>query len=227
MKKSCVIGLSFFLLFGLAGQAVAVPVFFGPTSYLSSADIPAGFYSGGSPTFLEDFEDGTLDGGMIASTGSVIPPGWVGLIDSVDADDGSIDGSGSAGHSWFYSSGSTGVTFTFQNAVTAAGIVWTDGAGSTTFQAYRGATLLGSIQATVATSGYTGQTDEDSFFGVQDMDGITSIRLSNSSGGIELDHVQYGDAATTTVPTVPEPATLVLMGLGLAGVGFSKRRKWL
>src|SRR5258708_4956916 len=75
--------------------------FFGPTPYLSSADIPAGLYTSGAPTVLENFEDGNLDPSIIASGGRVVPPGSEGLIDSVDADDGVIDGSGLNGHSWF------------------------------------------------------------------------------------------------------------------------------
>ncbi len=210
-------------LLGSAHVAWAGPVFFGPVHYESSLNIPTGFYDGGSPTFLEDFEDGSLDGGIAASAGSAIPPGWTGLIDSVDGDDGTIDGwsaqDGTA-HSWFYGSGVTGVMLTFENPVTAAGVVWTDGAGTTTFKAYRGATMLGFVSANVATPGHAGQTNEDSFFGVQDMEGITAIWLGNSSGGIELDHVQYGDAAMA-----PEPTSLAILGLGLAGIGFSRRKR--
>lgn len=54
--------------------AFGVPVFFGPSPYLSAADIPVGLYASG-PTFLETFEDGTLGGGITASAGAVIRPG--------------------------------------------------------------------------------------------------------------------------------------------------------
>ena len=36
-------------------------VFFEDSPYLSTADTPSGFYAGGNPTFLEDFEDGALN----------------------------------------------------------------------------------------------------------------------------------------------------------------------
>src|SRR5712691_3367254 len=94
--------------FALAGFFIAASLvrlnaatFFGPTPYLSSNDIPAGLYNSGAPTFLENFEDGNLDPRIIASAGGVIPLGFEGVIDSVDADDGGIDGSGVKGHSWF------------------------------------------------------------------------------------------------------------------------------
>lgn len=53
------------------------------------------------------------------------------------------------------------------------------------------------------------------FFGVQDPAGITAVKLLNSSGGIELDHLQFGEAATS----VPEPgSTLAFIGCSILGV---------
>jgi hypothetical protein len=46
--------------------------------------------------------------------------------------------------------------------------------------------------------------------------------LTNSGFGIALDAVSVDGVATTGVP---EPATLSLIGLGLAGAGFMRRRK--
>lgn len=214
-------------LVALSGAALSVTgasaaVFFGPTAYLSSGDVPAGFYAGGSPTFLEDFEDGSLDGGITASAGSIIGPG--GLTDSVDADDGVIDGSGSQGHSFFFGSGGTGITFTFSTPVTAAGVVWTDGAGVTSFEAFDAlGASLGTIGPVAISDGsITGTTGEDSFFGIQDPGGIGSIRIANASGGIEVDHVQYGAAPLGVVPL---PATLPLFLTGLAGLTLLGRRR--
>ena len=216
-----VLGVIVLFLVVMSSVSEATPTFFGPTPYLSAGDIPAGFYAGG-PTFLEDFEDGSLGGGITASVGAVIPPGWPGLIDSVDGDDGTIDGSGLAGHSWFSINGQTGVTFTFSVTLpTAAGIVWTDGDGTTTFEAFGpGMVSLGTIgPVAIATPGsYGGQTNSDRFFGVQNLGGILAVKLSNSSGGLEVDHVQYGSAS------VPEPATMFLLGLGLVGLAGLKRR---
>jgi hypothetical protein len=176
---------------------------------------------------LEHFEDGTLDGGITASAGGVIPPGFLGLIDSVDGDDGSIPDAdtGFTGHSWFFGSGATGVTFTLPGLPTAAGLVWTDGAGTTTFEAFGpGMVSLGTIGPVAIADGvFTGTTGEDRFFGVHNPGGILAIKLSNTSGGIEIDHVQYGFAPSAA--PVPEPASLTLFGLGSLGLAFGAARK--
>lgn len=188
--------------------------------YLSQADIPPGFYAGGSPTYLEDFEDGTLGGGITASAGSVVGPG--GLADSVDGDDGVIDGSGTDGRSWFTSQGPTGLTFTFIEPVTAAGLVWTDGGvGDITFSAFdeMGALIVTETVSGIPGNSITGQTDEDTFFGVTSAGGIGSIFISGNLG-LEVDHVQYGMMAV-----VPLPAAGVLLFGGLAGLAAVRRRR--
>ncbi len=200
----------------------ASTVFFGPTPYLSSSDIPAGFYAGGTPLVLEDFEDDSLDFGITASIGTVIGPEF-GLTDSVDADDGNIDGSGSDGHSWFggNNTGPGGITFTFPDLPTAAGVVWTDGGGSTvTFEAFGpGMTSLGTIgPVALQDGGFVGGTAEDRFFGVQHSDGVLAIKLTNSAGGIEADHVQSGVA-------VPEPGTSMLFFAACTVIAVRRRRR--
>jgi hypothetical protein len=229
MKYVAFVGVSCVGLLATLSTGASAATLFGPTAYLSSADIPAGLYAGGSPTFLENFEDGTLDGGISASVGSVIGPG--GLTDSVDADDGAIDGSGTNGHSFFSGSGSTGITFTLPAGETAAGLVWTDGAGTVTFQAFGPGGLLGTIgpvsNSNFPDASFSGTTPEDRFFGVSDPGGITSLFISNSSGGIEVDHVQYGGLAVTPNAT-PLPGALPLFATGLGALsllGWRRRKK--
>lgn len=174
--------------------------FLGPTPYLSQADSPfnADIISGG--TFLADFEDGLLNTpGVSASAGGVTSVVFGrGLHDSVDADDGVIDGSGSNGDSFFSWSGSTGITFSFDASIlgspTHAGLVWTDGVGTTLFEAFGpDGVSLGTIgPVAIADNTHNGATAEDHFFGVINASGISSIKISNTSGGIEIDHLQYG-----------------------------------
>ncbi len=153
----------------------------------------------------------------------------------MDADDGLIDGSGLLGDGFFRSAGFLGITFTFDAAVlgtlpTHAGIVWTDGGGAVTFNAFGpGGSLLGTIGPTSGAgfpdSSVSGTTAEDRFFGVIDAGGISSIFISNSGGGIEVDHLQYGRIAPTSA-AIPEPSTLTLFALGVTGLfGYGWRRK--
>jgi hypothetical protein len=174
--------------------------FLGPTPYLSRADSPFLADINAGLVHLDDFECGFLNvPGVTPSDGLVIPPGFEGLIDSVDADDGAIDGSGLGGHSLFTGSGATGITFTFNQTTlgafpTRVGIVWTDGGGDATFEAFDalGASLGTIGPVAIGDGSNSGTTAEDRFFGVTFAGGISAIKISNNGGGLEVDHLQYG-----------------------------------
>lgn len=188
----------------------------GPLEYLSDADSP---YSGLDGWVLEDFEDGLLNiaGVSVSPGGQVLAPS--GVTDSVDGDDGSIDGSGVAGWSYFFTAAG-GLTISFDAGViggapTSAGIVWTDGAGEVTFRAFDTmGNLIGETTGFHADAGFGGGTAEDRFYGVTHAAGIGSIFIITSSGGFEVDHLQY------VIPTPGTAALLVCAGL----VGSRRRR---
>ena len=163
------------------------------TPYLSVADSPwalgavdfsAGYFH------LEDFEN-NMSGIPITT------PGATGLIggpmtsvccpndhDSVDADDGAIDGSGLGGESW-YAIGSSGVRFEFDEVVlgsypTHAGFVFTDGStiGETlTFEAYD---TTGAITAGIFIDEVTGHLHVHTVETTRDV----SLRTTGGSGSI-------------------------------------------
>jgi exosortase sorting signal-containing protein len=237
--RELVLGASLLVAASLAsGQT-----FLGPSPYLSQADSPFAASITAGTTFLETFESGALTTpGVTASTGTVVGPS--GITDSVDGDDGAIDGSGTGGHSFFSGDGATGITFTFDAGVlghlpTQVGIVWTDGAGTTTFEAFGpGGVSLGQIgPVAIADGSISGTTAEDRFFGVTNAAGISAIHISNTSGGIEVDHLQYGvfNAAppppppptiTTPIPTLSEGALALLALVAAAfGVGMLGKRR--
>lgn len=78
-----------------------------------------------------------------------------------------------------------------------------------------------------ATAGNNGEIDEDRFYGATNSGGISSIHISNASGGIEVDHLQYGLRGDFVPTPAPFPATLALMASGLlaAGAACAARRK--
>jgi len=209
---------------------------FGPTAYLQASDSPfAAIDFSGGYFYIENFEDHLLSTPGTAGisggpTSIVFGPS---VHDSVDGDDGALDGSGLQGDSWFFSGASTGFTFdagALGSLPTHVGLVWTDGPFSTpvTMTAFGadGVTAVCSIAgaAGFANTSFNGETAEDRFFGCSDAGGISQIQLTNAfGGGIEVDHLQYGRAEADT--SVPEPATIVLVGLG--GVLLARRRKSL
>lgn len=188
--------------------AAAQPL--GPTPYLCSSDSPFNAVSF-VWFYREAFESGFQVPGVSASAGAVYGPG--GLTDSVDCDDGTIDGSGTNGHSFFFASGSVGIRFTFSAAVlgalpTHAGVVWTDGNNPIRFEAFDALGVsLGVIQGNHADGTFAGTTAEDRFYGFIHAAGISAILISNGSGGIEVDHLQYGLAGSACYANCDQSTT--------------------
>ena len=128
------------------------------------------------------------------------------FYDSVDSDDGAIDGKGRAQDRLVLSNGD--ITFTFDSKrgfPTDAGIVWTDvhasnpsfGQSNLTFEAFDGSGKSLGLQGPFNVGGdYStmGETGEDRFFGVHYNGGISSFRIvvPAVTVGVEFDHLQYG-----------------------------------
>jgi fibronectin-binding autotransporter adhesin len=185
-------------------QTAAGALFYLPasTAYVSRTNSP--FFAGilaGTVT-LEAFERGAFNiAGVTASAGVTRPAGA--NTDSVDADDGLVDGSGNSGQSYFVAA-TNEVTFTFDAAVlgrlpTKVGIVLTDGdhegAGIEAFGT-NGASLgvIGPFE--IGDHDSTGQTAEDRFLGVEFAGGISALRVYYPTAGFEVDHLQF-DIPTT------------------------------
>jgi hypothetical protein len=203
----------------------------GPTPYLSVLDSP---FTG--PLFfeyfhLETFEDHTLSTPGVTGTGtvtSVVPFGGT-IIDSVQAD-GPCPSASAPTPCDSYFGGSGTLTFTFNAGILGAlpthvGLVWTDGAGDITFTAV-GADggVIGPISG-IPDGDFFGGTAEDRFFGWTSDFGISSITISNSLGGIEIDHLQYGRIGDDDPTAVPEPTSLFLMGTGALGLVAKVRNR--
>jgi hypothetical protein len=122
----------------IAAPATLHAANFGPTPYTSTADSPFNSAGLNGYFFIENFETGgASQPGLNTLGNTVLGPGA--NTDSVDADDGAIDGSGTGGHSLQVNNLSQGFG-SFQDqyrfvvasfavpggAPTHAGVVWTD-----------------------------------------------------------------------------------------------------
>ena len=226
------------LVLSIAAAALLAPAsasaqLLGPTPYLQASDSPFATLSGYTYSYLENFEDHLLNvPGVSASAGGVSSVVFgPNIHDSVDGDDGVIDGSGLNGDSYFTPAGQNGISFTFDASVlgghlpTHAGIVWTDGTNNIFFEAFdQNGNSLGSLTGTHANNSFNGETDEDRFYGAVNAGGISRIFISNGPGGLEVDHLQYNDAPIAQT-TTPEPSSVALLATGLLGIVPAIRRR--
>ena len=237
-----------------SATARAAVTFLGPTAYLSAADSPFAAHLGSPHFHLETFEDGELDTPGISQPsdsifgtlahGIVVGPSQ--FTDSVDGDDGVLDGSGSGGHSFRTNLHLTAPTsppqnvFSFDfhfsedalgNFPTHFGFVWTDGPPGSTlgFLVTEGDGSSFSFYSPEVMSGGSrnGETAEDRFYGVQSDTGIAAVTITGGYVGalgfdvIEIDHLQYG---TTTVPEPTSQLLWVMAIIAFGGLGWEARR---
>lgn len=221
--------------------------FFGPTPYLSAADSPFDLSGLGTTFWLEDFEDGELNTPGASQLGAppiqAIVRGPSVITDSVDADDGVIDGHGDTGHSLQATAVYDDSSFppVFHQVIAIAfdeasigfqpntvGFVWTDGGeqSSVTIRFFDASlNVLDTYRSSPFSIGddeFGGTTEEDRFFGVFEplgiyAIGITSTNIDEPLENLEIDHLQYGRL-------VPEPGSAELVIIASLSVTYLHRK---
>ena len=201
----------------------------GPTPYLSFDDSPFRSMGLEGQLLLDDLEDGVFDLEGVAldePLGGAITLGPAFNTDSVDADDGNIDGLGRDGWSLYVPDDGPGLEIVFDRRVTAFGFVWTDGLpghrlGITAFAPNPNLPAVSAVFDIAGDGTAAGTTADDVFVGIIGEEGRAfrrvrigygaELRPSDSTFEFELDHIQI---------VVPEPATasLVLLALGCSAV---------
>jgi hypothetical protein len=192
-----------------------------PIVFTNEADFNAAVAAAGLTLGLESFETvasgfSPLDVGPFTLTASPTVPflamtGAVGLVTH-------------GAKALSVSPGVHPITFTFDTAIRAFSMDVVDGFNT------GGGTFFGRIgngaQQTFFTGGGAGRFAVQ-FIGILDLDAAFTTLQFDSNGGlgsVTLDRVQYAAGEGNPTP-VPEPASLTLLGAGLAGVVAARRRR--
>ncbi len=173
-----------------------VTTFIGPTPYKSVADSPFTLAPIGLAAVLETFEDGVSNlPGMTMVPGSVKTPSPT--TDSVDGDDGAINGSGTGGHSWSVPANQIlNVNF---NAAVLGGlpskvgfVITSSGSNATVTISVFGPTgLFEGFKNYQFNPGPDGSVNDDFFIGIEFASGISAFAVTTVLNPLEIDHVQY------------------------------------
>jgi hypothetical protein len=150
--------------------------------------------------YLDDFEDAALDqpGVTAPNTISSLTGFGAAVVDSVDCDDGAVDGTCLDCDALF---GQGTIELTFDAEVLSelpshVGMVWTDGGGgaSVTITGYDEQDMVVYTETVqgIGDNSVNGTVEEDRFFGIVHAAGIKRVVIVNSTGGLEIDHLQYG-----------------------------------
>jgi PKD repeat protein len=185
---------------------------YGPTHYASFEDSPFISFKENSSFYFEDFEDGALNVPLSIdpSVGRILGDNQ--LADSVDEDDGIIDGYGTQG--MYYQALTRKITLQFNqnngSYPSFAGLVITDAliSKSFSFEAYdqEGTKIAEIGPLTIGDDKQTGETAEDTFVGFESNDNSMQIKAIVITSGydFEMDHIQFGYSTESTVPTPPD-----------------------
>ena len=118
--------------------------------------------------------------------------------------------------------GPIGILFSADQAGVGLDGGFFDNKGGTAITAFaRDGSLLGVVTNTVTGIEFLGLVTDD---GKSRIAGLLFSLVGAEGAGFAIDNVRLGKEGEVDVPGVPEPVSLALLGLGLAGLGWSRRK---
>ncbi len=196
----------------------------GVTAYADPIVITEADFSGSETTIdFNGISNGQSINSQYSASNVVFSGALFGLTNSGDTD--LFDGSTIASN-WIYwpGDGNQGLTWEaeFGSPITRVGfLAEMNGADSLTVEAFSDDTSLGSLLF-LNPNGFT-----PDFLGLGDARGFNRIVVTSNdihNGFFGMDNFRFGGSVITIV-SVPEPATLALLGIGLMGMGWRQRAK--
>ena len=185
----------------------------------------------GTVTTVADFETPTTDGTLTTvnfNPSSGAGPGQFNSITpSLNIGEGLYSPS-----NFLRSFGAGSLTFSFASAVAGFGFTTIDlfnpeGVNDITLSVFSGANGTGTLLGSTTAANFNFQRNNKYFMGfLSETQNVGSFVLNNPGGSDDEFGVDDIVAAKfSSVAAVPEPSTWAMMLLGMAGVGFSLRRK--
>jgi hypothetical protein len=122
----------------------------------------------------------------------------------------------------YYSTGIGTTTINFAGFNDYLGLEWGSVDAYNTLKLFNGKTLIGTFTGSQIQAAANGSQSANGTFYVDFIvpQEFTSIQLISTNFSFEIDDLAFIDPP----PPLPEPATIALFGIPLAGIGFLRRR---